>query len=158
MKQWYDHSLLWVQGDWRELQNNFYLAFFPISCIVHLCLEVLNFQHKEKKSLGASWARFTNLATSGVYLTIPEPILMQHFSEVLRRETTRFLNITSCGSFMHVSDGEGRIILNKSLKTLPILVSMMNSLRNNLDMVLQRCEEKHLQRVWILGHISRRLT
>jgi len=32
-KQWYTHNVGKVAGDWEELRNRFYLAFFPISRI-----------------------------------------------------------------------------------------------------------------------------
>jgi hypothetical protein len=36
------------------LRNKFYLAFFPISRIASLWQEILNFQQKEKETLGAA--------------------------------------------------------------------------------------------------------
>jgi hypothetical protein len=35
-RQWYDHNIGKVNGDWEELRNKFYLAFFPISRIATL--------------------------------------------------------------------------------------------------------------------------
>ena len=35
-KQWYAHNVGKVAGDWEELRNIFYLAFFPISRIAAL--------------------------------------------------------------------------------------------------------------------------
>jgi hypothetical protein len=39
---------------WEELRNIFCLAFFPRSWIAALRQEILNFQQKEKESIGAS--------------------------------------------------------------------------------------------------------
>ena len=52
------HNVGMVAGDWEELRNIFYLAFFPISQIAALRQEILNFQQKEKKTVGAAWDRF----------------------------------------------------------------------------------------------------
>jgi len=41
-------------GDWEELMNKFCLAFFPIFRIIALRQEILNFQQKEKKTIGAT--------------------------------------------------------------------------------------------------------
>lgn len=44
---------------------------------------------------------------------------MQHFSQVLSREAAPFLNISSYGSFMHVSTSKGRIIFEQILENTP---------------------------------------
>ena len=49
-KQWYAHTVISVNGDWDELRDKFCLAFFPISRIVTLRLEILTFQQKEKET------------------------------------------------------------------------------------------------------------
>ena len=57
-KQWYAHNVGKVVGDWEELRNRLCLTFFPISWIATLQQEILNFQQKEKKTVGAAWDRF----------------------------------------------------------------------------------------------------
>jgi hypothetical protein len=42
-RQWYDHNVGKVNGDWEELRNKFCLAFFPISQFAALQQEILNF-------------------------------------------------------------------------------------------------------------------
>ena len=53
-KQWYAHNVGKVAGDWEELRNRFWLVFFPISWIAALRQEILNFQQKEKETIGAA--------------------------------------------------------------------------------------------------------
>jgi hypothetical protein len=53
-KQWYAHNIGKVADNWEELRNRFCLAFFPISQIIALQQEILNFQQKEKESIGLS--------------------------------------------------------------------------------------------------------
>jgi len=54
VKQWYAHNVGKVNGDWEELRNRLCLAFFPISQITALQQEILNFQQKEKETIGAA--------------------------------------------------------------------------------------------------------
>ena len=42
VKQWYTHVKS-PNGDWNDLQDRFYLAFFLISCVIVLRVEVLSF-------------------------------------------------------------------------------------------------------------------
>ena len=49
-KQWYAHTVISVNGGWDELRDKFCLAFFPISRIITLYLEILTFQQKEKET------------------------------------------------------------------------------------------------------------
>jgi hypothetical protein len=44
VKQCYDHTVGAVNGNWDELQDKFCLAFFPLSRIAALRIEVLTFQ------------------------------------------------------------------------------------------------------------------
>ena len=53
-KQWYAHNVGKVNGDWEELRNRLCLAFFPISRMAALRQEILNFQQKEKETIGAA--------------------------------------------------------------------------------------------------------
>jgi len=86
-KLWYNQTVGSMQGDWEALCSSFCLSFFPISGVVSLRIEVLSFKQKEKESLGASWARFNDLITTGPDLSIQDPILLQHFYMGLSGET-----------------------------------------------------------------------
>jgi hypothetical protein len=60
-----------------------------------------------------------DLYSSGPNLGIPSPILLQHFYLGLSEEFTQFLDITSGGAFLHLSDSEGRAILDTILENSP---------------------------------------
>ena len=85
-KQWYAHNIGKVAGDWEELWNRFCLVFFPISQIAALRQEILNFQQKEKESIGAAWDKFSILTRSGLDLSIPSHVLLPHFWLGLSKE------------------------------------------------------------------------
>jgi hypothetical protein len=51
-KQWYAHAIGSTNGDWDKLKNKFCLAFFPMSHIVSLPKEILDFEQFEKESIG----------------------------------------------------------------------------------------------------------
>jgi hypothetical protein len=53
-KQWYTHNVGKVNGEWDELRDRFYLAFFPIYRIASLWNEILDFRQDEKETLGAT--------------------------------------------------------------------------------------------------------
>ena len=74
-KQWYAHTIRSINGDWDELRDKFCLAFFPISRIITLRLEILTFQQK-KETLGAAWARFSSLIASSPDLSMPDHVLL----------------------------------------------------------------------------------
>ena len=76
VKQWYAHTVRSVNGDWDELRDEFCLAFFPISRIITLHLEILTFQQKEKETLGVAWARFSSLITSSLDLSMSDHVLL----------------------------------------------------------------------------------
>ena len=61
------------------LCSKFCLAFFPISKVVSLRKEVLNFRQLEEESLGTSWDHFNELIFTGPYLAIQDPVLLQYF-------------------------------------------------------------------------------
>jgi hypothetical protein len=50
----YAHNVGKVASDWEELRNKFCVTFFPISQIAALRQEILNFQQKEKETIGAT--------------------------------------------------------------------------------------------------------
>jgi hypothetical protein len=53
-KQWYNLTVESMQGDWETLCLEFCLHFFPISKVVSLQIEVLNFRQLEEESLSTS--------------------------------------------------------------------------------------------------------
>ena len=61
-----------VEGDWNILKDKFFLRYFHQKKIVSLRVEVLTFEQREEESLGAAWARYTELISLGPDLRIPE--------------------------------------------------------------------------------------
>jgi hypothetical protein len=53
-KQWYKLHVSSCHGNWVILKDQFYFAFIPLSKIIDLHDEVLNFAQKEGESLGAA--------------------------------------------------------------------------------------------------------
>jgi hypothetical protein len=110
-KQWYTHNIGKVNREW-ELRHRFCLAFFPISRIASLCKEILDFRQDEKETLGAAWARFSQLTHAGPDLSIPDHVLLQLFWLGLSKESALHLDITVGGSFMHKTMAEGEALLD----------------------------------------------
>ena len=73
-KEWYYVTVGSVDGDWNILKDKFCLRYFHEKKIVALRVEVLTFKQREEESLGAAWARYTELISSGPDLHIPEAI------------------------------------------------------------------------------------
>ena len=118
-KQWYTHNVGKVAGDWEELRNRFCVVFFPISRIAALQQEILNFQQKEKETIGAAWDQFSILTHSSPDLSIPNHVLFQHFLLGLSKEFALQLDITIGGSFMHKTTEEGEALLDRILENTP---------------------------------------
>ena len=57
-KQWYTFIIESTNEDWDELKDKFCYAFSPISRIGSLPREILNFEQREKESIGAAWLDF----------------------------------------------------------------------------------------------------
>jgi hypothetical protein len=55
-KQWYTFVVGSANGDWDELKDKFYLAFFTMSRIGSLPRAILEFEQREKQSIGSVWA------------------------------------------------------------------------------------------------------
>ena len=104
--------------EWESLQSKFCLAFFPISLIAHLRVEILTFKQKEEP-LGAAWARFTNLASSGSDLAITEPTLLQHLYLGVSKDSTQFLDLASRGALVRCNVSEGKKVLAKIIENAP---------------------------------------
>jgi hypothetical protein len=90
-----------------------------LSKIIDLRNEVLNFSQKEGESLGAAWSRYNQLAFSSPELSIPDAMFMQHFVHGLGTESTKYLDMTSGGVFVHCMIEEGKSILDKILSVTP---------------------------------------
>jgi len=66
-----------------------------------------------------AWGRFNAPINTSPDLAIQDPILLQHFYMGLDRKTSKRLNTTLGGSFLHVSANLGRSILTKILENTP---------------------------------------
>jgi len=102
-----------MQGDWETLCSKFCLHFFPISKVVSLQKEVLNFRQLEEESLATSWERISNLVTIGLDLAILDPMLLQHFYMGLSEDSTQTLDQASRGAFFHLSVSEARSMVDR---------------------------------------------
>ena len=78
-KQWYNLAVGSMQGYRETLYSKFCLCFFPISKVVSLPKEVLNFRQLEEESLSTSWDHFNELIITGPDLAIQDPVLLQYF-------------------------------------------------------------------------------
>ena len=88
------------------LCSKFCLCFFPISKLVSLRKEVLNFRQLEEESLGTSWDRINDLIITGPNLAISDPMLPQHFYMGLSKDSRESLDAASRGAFLHLSTSE----------------------------------------------------
>jgi hypothetical protein len=91
-KQWYKLHVSSCHGSWVILKEQFCFTFFPLSKIIDLHNEVLNFAEKEGESLGVAWSRYNQLALSGLELSIPDAMFMQHFVHRLGTESDEYLD------------------------------------------------------------------
>jgi hypothetical protein len=116
-RQWYDKVVGKQQGDWGSLCSNFCLDFYPISQIIDLRVKVLTIKQELEESLASCCNRFSTLLASSPDLSLPDPILLQHFYKGLSRDSRKLLDTTSGGSFLHVSSKKARLILDQILST-----------------------------------------
>jgi hypothetical protein len=119
-KQWYKLHVSSCHGSWVILKDRFCFAFFPLSKIIDLCNEVLNFAQKEGESLGAACSRYNQLALSGPELSIPDAMFMQYFMHGLGTESAEYLDMTSRGVFVHCMVEEGKSILDRIILVTPL--------------------------------------
>jgi hypothetical protein len=119
-KKWYKLHVSSCHGSWVILKDQFYFAFFPLSKIIDLHNEVLNFAQKEGESLGAPWSRYNQLALSGPELYILDVMFIQHLVHGLGIESAEYLHMTSRGVFVHCTIEEGRSILDRILSVTPL--------------------------------------
>jgi hypothetical protein len=120
VKQWYKLHVSSCHGSWVILKDQFCIAFFPLSKIIDLHNEVLNFAQKEGESLGAAWSRYSQLALSGPKLSIPNAMFMQYFVHGMGTESIEHLDMTSRGVFVHCTVEEGKSILDRILSVTPL--------------------------------------
>ena len=109
------HRLCEWKLDWTSGRDRFCSAFFLLLGICVLRTKILTFRQNDKELIGVAWARFTLLAKSGPDLSLPEHLLLQHFYDGLDKEFVHHLDLTSRGSFAHLTLSEGRKVLNKIL-------------------------------------------
>ena len=98
-EQWYKHTVESMNGDWDELKDKFYLAFFPMSRIDSLSRAILDFEQRKKDSIGVAWARFSTLIHVGPDLFLPDSILLWLFC--LGMDANLCLDVTARGRFTH---------------------------------------------------------
>ena len=101
------------------LCSKFCLHFFPISKVVSLQKEVLNFRQLEEESLGTSWDRINDLIVTGPDLAILDPMLLQHFYMGLSKDSTQSLDLASRGAFLCFSVSGARTILDRIIRKTP---------------------------------------
>jgi hypothetical protein len=70
--------------------------------------------------LRVAWPRYNQLALSGLELSIPDDIFMQHFVPGLGTESAEYLDMTSRGVFVHCTIEEGKLILDRILPVTPL--------------------------------------
>jgi hypothetical protein len=70
--------------------------------------------------LGAAWSRYNQLALSGTELSSPDAMFMQHFLHELGTESTKYLDMTSVGFFVHCAVEVGKSILDIILSVTPL--------------------------------------
>ena len=102
-----------MQGDWETLCSKFCLRFFPISKVVRLQKEVLNFRQLEEESLGTSWDHFNDLIIIGPDLAIQDHVLLQHFYMGLSKDSMESLDAASRGALLHLSTSEAGSMLDR---------------------------------------------
>ena len=102
-----------MQGDWETLCSKFCLCFFPISKVVSLLKEVLNFLQPEEESLRTSWDHFNDLIIISPDLAIQDSVLLQHFYIGLSKDSIESLDVASRGAFLHLSTSEARAMLDR---------------------------------------------
>ena len=74
-----------------------------------------------KETKGAGWARFSILSHSGLDLSIPNHVLLQHFWLGLSKKSSLQLDITAKGSFNHKTTAKGEALLDRILENTPPL-------------------------------------
>ncbi|RLM65661.1 hypothetical protein C2845_PM16G02600 [Panicum miliaceum] len=107
-KEWYSLTVGRVEGHWNILKEKLCLRFFPLHRVSALRIESITFKQREEELLGAAWARYIELISSGPDLGMPEAMHLQHFAGDLRTDSAIFLDKASGGSFWHKTVSEGK--------------------------------------------------
>jgi hypothetical protein len=100
-KHWYTFAVGSTNGDWDELKDKFCLAFFPMSYIDSLPWAILDFEQREKESIGAAWARFSMLIHASIDLSLPDGMILHLFCLGLGIDADLCLDVTVGGRFTH---------------------------------------------------------
>ena len=100
-KHWYANAIGSMNGDWDELKDKFYLAFFPMSRIISLPRAILDFEQYEKESITAAQVRFSILIHFSPDLSLPDGVLLCLFCSGLDMESDLCLDMTIGGRFTH---------------------------------------------------------
>ena len=109
------HNRRKCRGRLNALKEKFCLRYYHSSKIIKLRIEALSFKQREEESLGAAWAHYTELISSGPNLGIPEAMHLQHFACGLSKKSITFLDKASGGSFLHKTISEAKAILDRIL-------------------------------------------
>jgi len=118
-KKWYNRHVRNSQGDWDILRKDFCLKFFLVEKVAKLRFKIIGFKQLDNESLGKAWDRFDGFVNSGPNLTLPEPILLQHFFLGLDDRNKEYLNLASGGALMHITVEHAKTILTNILNDLP---------------------------------------
>jgi hypothetical protein len=121
-KQWFKLHVSSCHGSWVILKDQFCFTFFQLSKIIDLHNKVLNFVQKEGDSMGAAWSRYNQFALSGSELSIPDAMFMEHFVHGLGTKSSEYLDMTSRGVFVHGTVEEGKSILDRLFRSLPLRI------------------------------------
>jgi hypothetical protein len=119
-KQWYKLHVSSCHSSWVILKDQFYFAFIPLSKIINLRNEVLNFAQKEGESLGAAWSRYSQLVLLDPELSISDAMFLQYFVHELGTESAEYLDMNSGGVFVHCTVEEGKLIFDRILSVTPL--------------------------------------
>ena len=112
------------------LYSKFYLCFFPISKVVSLRKEVLNFRQLEEESLGTSSKRINSLIITGPDFAFLDPMLLQHFYMGLSRILCKPLIKPLEELFFIILLVKQGLCLIELVERFPTLAFIMNSPRN----------------------------
>lgn len=85
------------------------------SKVVSLRAKVISFKQQDNDSLAASWECFNLLIDSSPTLALQDHVLIQHFYVDLRKQSSKYLNVYSRESFLHLLANKARKILDNIL-------------------------------------------
>jgi hypothetical protein len=107
-------------GTGMNLKTSYVFAFFPMSRIVSLPKEILNFERYKKESIGVAWDRFSVLIHSSLDLSLPDSLLQPLFCLGLDIEADLYLDVTTGCCFTHKTMTEQVKFFEHFLDTLPL--------------------------------------